>query len=199
MVNGLLSLAFSGLKGETGATGATGATGPAGVTSAVASVDGSSGTPSVAVTLSNGQLSFAFSGIKGVPGTSIVLSTSIVSDKNDNTKAATPKAVYEEVHPAVQSSQPAGGFAPNVLYALGTITGTVSFALASPADNTINNHYFWTFDTGSTAPNVTFPASITKWFGEGLKEENGVKMPDIKENKHYEVSVLDGVGALSEC
>ena len=70
------------------------------------------------------------------------ISTNVTTDKADNTKVAGAKATYDEVHPAVVSSQPAGGFAPNVLYDLGTITGTVTFTMASPSDATIINHYY---------------------------------------------------------
>jgi hypothetical protein len=96
--------------------------------------------------------------------------------------------VYSEIHPAVQSSQPQGGFLPNVEYNLGTLTGTVTFALASAVSGIVN-HYYWTFDTGGTAPTITWPAGIS-W--------NGGAAPTINASKHYEISVLDGVGAYME-
>ena len=118
------------------------------------------------------------------------ISTNVATDKADNTKVAGAKAVYDEVHPAVVSSQPAGGFAPNILYDLGTITGTVTFTMASPSDATIINHYYWTFETSSTAPTITWPTGITSW--------NGGSAPTIAASKHYEISVLDGVGCYLE-
>lgn len=118
------------------------------------------------------------------------ISTNIATDKADNTKVAGAKAVYDEIHPAVVSSQPAGGFAPNVLYDLGTITGTVTFTIASPSDATIVNHYYWTFETSSTAPTITWPVGITSWYGGSA--------PAIAASKHYEVSVLDGIGCIME-
>ena len=98
--------------------------------------------------------------------------------------------IYSAIHPANGSSQPAGGMLPNVLYNLGELSGSVTIAFATPADNTIANHYFFTFSTGATAPSVTFPASITSWMGGSA--------PTINANKHYEISVLGGVGVAME-
>lgn len=90
----------------------------------------------------------------------------------------------------VASSQPAsGGMLPNVLYTLGTLTGTVTFTLASPTIATRVNHYYWTFDTSSTAPTITWPTGIT-WLGGSA--------PTVNASKHYEISVLDGVGVSME-
>lgn len=127
-----------------------------------------------------------YSDLIGTP----TVSSNVATDKADNTKVAGAKATYDEIHPAVVSSQPAGGFAPNVLYDLGTITGTVTFTMASPSDATIINHYYWTFETSSTAPTITWPAGITSWYGGSA--------PTIAASKHYEISVLDGVGCIME-
>lgn len=118
------------------------------------------------------------------------ISTNVVTDKTSDTKTSSPKSVYDEIHPSTQSSQPAGGFLPNVIYNLGTLSGNTTFALATPADSSVANHYYWTFDTGSTAPTITWPASITEW--------NGGSAPTINASKHYEISVLNGVGAFME-
>ena len=125
----------------------------------------------------------------GVIPTVPTISTDIETDKASNTKTASPKAVYDEVHPSVASSQPQDGFLPNVLYNLGTLTGSVTFALATPADNTIVNHYYWTFEAGSTAPTITWPAGVT-WLGGSA--------PEISADKHYEISVLNGYGTFLE-
>ena len=64
--DGLLSLSFSGLKGEQGiqgiqgVQGVQGEPGPAGVTSATVSVDANTGTPSATASVSNGVLSLEF-------------------------------------------------------------------------------------------------------------------------------------------
>ena len=76
-----------------------------------------------------------------------------------------------------------------MLYNLGTLTGSVTFALATPADNTIVNHYYWTFEAGSTAPTITWPAGVT-WLGGSA--------PEISADKHYEISVLNGYGTFLE-
>lgn len=125
----------------------------------------------------------------GVIPTVPTISTDIASDKTSNTKTASPKAVYDEVHPAPGSSEPSGGFLPNVVYNLGTITGSRSFAMAAAVSGIVN-HYFWTFETGSTAPTITWPAAITAW--------NGGSAPTINASKHYEISVLNGIGAYME-
>lgn len=99
------------------------------------------------------------------------------------------KAVYDEVHPAVASAQPTGGMLPNILYNLGELAGDTTFTLATPSDANIVNHYFWTFDTGSTAPTITWPSGIS-WFGGSA--------PTINASKHYEISVLNGIGVAME-
>jgi len=99
-----------------------------------------------------------------------------------STNVVTSGGVYDEVHPAVVSSQPSGGFLPNILYELGELEGDTTFALASEVSGIVN-HYYWTFETGSTAPTITWPSGIS-WCGGSA--------PTISTNKHYEVSVLDG-------
>lgn len=120
------------------------------------------------------------------------ISTDVVADADSDVKAASPKAVKVYVDNAVnmpmESVQPDGGFLPNVLYALGKLSGDTTFALATPTDNTIVNHYYWTFETGTTAPTITWPAGIT-WAGGSA--------PSISENKHYEISVLNSVGLFT--
>lgn len=88
---------------------------------------------------------------------------------------------------AAETTQPGGGFLPDVVYALGTLTGTVTFALAAAVSGNVN-HYFWTFDTGSTAPTVTWPSGIT-WVDSA---------PTVAANKHYQISILGGIAAYME-
>ena len=95
----------------------------------------------------------------------------------------------------VASSQPAGGMAPNTLYNLGILSGAVTFAFASPSDNTIMNEYMFTFDSGSTAAVPTWPNTITAWVGNCL-DSNGD--PEIAASKHYEVSVVGGYAFIAE-
>ena len=90
----------------------------------------------------------------------------------------------------VETCQPQGGMLPNVMYNLGLLSGDTTFAFASPSDNSIANHYFFTFSTGATAPIITWPAAIGNWFGGSA--------PTINAFKHYEVSVLDGYALYVE-
>ena len=137
------------------------------------------------VTSVNGQTGAVSLAIPTVPTID-----SSIDNASSNSDTAGAKAVYDAVHPATGSSQPAGGFAPNIVYNLGTLSGNTTFALATPADANIANHYFWTFDTPATAPTITWPAGITSWYGGSA--------PTIQASKHYEVSVLNGVGIAME-
>lgn len=92
------------------------------------------------------------------------------------------------IQPPFQTAQPAGGMLPNIMYVLGELSGDTTFAFAAPTDNTIVNHYYFTFDTPSTAPTITWPAAITMW-ADGDE-------PTIEESTHYEVSVINGVAAI---
>lgn len=118
------------------------------------------------------------------------ISTNVVEDKLSDTKTSSPKSVYNEIHPSVGSSQPSGGMLPNTVYNLGILSGNITFSLATPSDISIVNHYYWTFSTSSTAPIITWPAGITSWIGGNA--------PTISASKHYEVSVLNGVGVYFE-
>lgn len=95
---------------------------------------------------------------------------------------------FDAVMP-IATTQPQGGFLPNLVYDLGVLTGTVTFALASPTDNITPNAYHWTFETGSTAPTVTWPSGIT-WPTDFE--------PEVNANCHYEVLVRNGYATLLE-
>lgn len=88
----------------------------------------------------------------------------------------------------VETSQPQGGFLPDVIYKLGTLTGSVAFALAAAVTGNAN-HYFIVFDTDSTAPTITWPAGLTWADGSA---------PTVAASKHYEVSIMDGIAAYLE-
>lgn len=123
------------------------------------------------------------------------LSTDVVADKASNVKASTPKSVYDFVKPQSQSSIPAGGLQPGILYNLSVLTGSVTIDLATPADANVANEYAFTFATGSTAPSITWPSGLLGWAGNCI-DSNGV--PEVKASKFYEVSILNGVGAIME-
>ena len=92
--------------------------------------------------------------------------------------------------PNAAQEQPLDGMLPNVLYTLGTLSGSVVFRLAPALDGSRISHWFWTFDTGASVPSVTWPSEIRKW--------NGGSAPEMEPNRHYEVSVLGGVAAFME-
>ena len=75
------------------------------------------------------------------------------------------------------------------MYNLGTLAGDTTFTLAAATDNTIVNHYYWTFDTPATAPTITWPTGLT-WVGGSA--------PTVAASKHYEVSVINGIAAYME-
>lgn len=103
--------------------------------------------------------------------------------------AVSQEELEDAVNPTIGTTQPSGGFLPNKVYDLGTLTGTVTFALASPTDNTRPNPYHFTFDTGSTAPTITWPSGIT-WAGGSA--------PTINATSHYEIMVRKGYGTSLE-
>lgn len=89
----------------------------------------------------------------------------------------------------VDTTQPSGGMLPNVFYNLGTLSGSITFTIAAPEDADIVNHYYWTFDTGSTAPTIIWPSGIS-WYGGSA--------PTISASKHYEVSIIDNIAICME-
>lgn len=114
---------------------------------------------------------------------------SLDGNESNETKYPSTKAVYDAIHPSIESLQPQNGFLPNILYILGELTENTTFSLATPENSNIVNHYYWIFETGSTAPTITWPNGIT-WFGGSA--------PIINSNKHYEISVLNSIGVFME-
>lgn len=109
-----------------------------------------------------------------------------LSAQSTDTQYPSAKAAYDAINPSVQSSQPAGGFAPGVVYDLGTLTGSVTFDLAAGVTGKVNA-YHWTFDTGSTAPTVNWPSGV-------IWPDNVT--PTVDTGKHYEVLVRNGYGSI---
>lgn len=117
-----------------------------------------------------------------------------IDNASSNSDTAGAKAVYDAVHPATVSSQPAGGMLPNVLYKLGTLTGTVTISFAAASDANIENEYKFTFTADDPAPSITWSAAIDRWVGSCV--ESGA--PVITAGNMYEVSVLDGIAVILE-
>lgn len=81
----------------------------------------------------------------------------------------------------IETSYPSGGFRPNTIYDLGTLTGTQTFALYTTGlDATVKNEWVWSFKAGSTAPTITWPSGIT-W--------DGGSAPTVNASSLYEISV----------
>ena len=143
-----------------------------------------------------------FSGEIDGYGTMRVISDNIVAPFNGDITygcnpgqiAADSNALMEYVNSVFdlryyETSEPSGGMLPNREYQLGTLSGNTTFTLAAGTSG-VTNHYFWSFDTGSTAPTITWPSGITSWYGGSA--------PTINASKHYEVSVLNGVAVVME-
>ena len=111
-------------------------------------------------------------------------------DKQLTQNGATVQKLLDAIQPAIQTTQPVTGMLPNILYDFGELEGDTTFLMATPEDETIVNHYYWMFDTPSSAPTITWPVAITSWMGDDA--------PNIEASKHYEISVLNGVGAYME-
>ena len=94
--------------------------------------------------------------------------------------------VWEAIHPQILNTN---YIFPNQMHKFGTVTGSKTWTLVTPTYNDIVNHYFWTFETSSTAPTITWPSGLT-W--------PGGSPPAILANKHYEISVLNNYVAWME-
>lgn len=80
-----------------------------------------------------------------------------------------------------------------------TTTNVSKFTIASglrvgiELDNSLSTsleYFHWIFDTGATAPTITWPSAIKEWAGGSA--------PTIAANKRYEVSLLKGVAVVLE-
>lgn len=87
--------------------------------------------------------------------------------------------------PDKETAMPEDGMLPNVYYALGLLEGDTIFTLAAGGQK--SNHYYFAFDTGAEAPTITWPVEVLAWRDDTA--------PEIAADTHYEVSILDGVGA----
>lgn len=115
-----------------------------------------------------------------------------LSTESTDTQYPSAKTVYDAIQNAggdtqVETTIPAGGMLPNVVYELGTVTNDFEVTLAAGQQGKLN-HYFFTFETGSTPPTITWPS---------LSWEDGEE-PTLEANKHYSFSILDGA-ALYAC
>ena len=70
------------------------------------------------------------------------------------------------------------------------------FTMKAALDNEILNVWYWSFDTGATAPTISWP-SITWCDSVDTETVDDVVVPIIESNKHYEISVMDGYGTIT--
>lgn len=128
--------------------------------------------------------------LEGSGGGSTIVPVTEWSSVPSNENVPSEKLTYDSIYPTIVTSQPSGGMLPNIPYDLGELSGNVTITFAPPIDNNVINHYFFIFETGATAPTITWPAAVVAWYGGTA--------PTIDVNKHYEVSVLDGIGVIME-
>lgn len=167
----------SGFITDAGVTSFNGSTGAVTYTAPVTSVNGSTGAVTVAVPTKTSDLTNDSGFV-----------TEAIESEEVVTSAGTLTSPYANMSKA--TAIPAGGMLPNVYYALGTVSADTTMSLATPVSSAILNHYYFTFDIGSTIPTITWDSAITSWFGGAA--------PSLSANKHYEVSVLEGVGVFME-
>ena len=167
------------------------------------SVDNAVGTPSVEITQSvennKQKLYFNFKNIKGEKG-----EKGDIGDKGDafTYDDFTPEQLKILQDKVVESSKevamvevnkytdlvklpnievPVSGdtvtLEPNKVYNI-AIGESLTLALTPPTDTTITNEYQCSFDTGATAPTVTFPADVI-W----------AETPSVEANMHYEFNI----------
>lgn len=164
------------------------------------SVDNAVGTPSVEINQSvennKQKLSFNFKNIKGEKGDIGDKGESFTYDDftPEQLKALQDKVVesskevamvevnkYTDLVKLPNIEVPVSGdtvtLEPNKVYNI-AIGESLTLALTPPTDTTITNEYQGSFDTGSTAPTVTFPSNVI-W----------AEIPTINENTHYEFSI----------
>lgn len=164
------------------------------------SVDNVVGTPSVEITQSvennKQKLSFNFKNIKGEKGdignkgdafTYDDFTPEQLKTLQDKVVESSKEVAMVEVNKytdlvklpniEVSVSGDTVTLEPNKVYNI-AIGESLTLALTPPTDTTITNEYQGSFDTGSTAPTVTFPSNVI-W----------AEIPTINENTHYEFSI----------
>ena len=175
IVNKLLQLAFHNLKGDPGQSAY-----------ALAVALGYTGTEEEWIASLHGAAGVGFD---DASTPAVADGTLIIALTNGDLMTIDLNHVHPQYYSKeVETSQPQGGFLPDVIYKLGTLTGSVTFALAAAVTGNAN-HYFIVFDTGSTAPTITWPAGLTWADGSA---------PTVAASKHYEVSIMDGIAAYLE-
>lgn len=177
------TFAFTGLKGEQGLPGNDGAkgdkgdiglTGPQGETGPVGP-QGPKGE-----TGEKGEQ--GIQGVKGDPFTYDDFTPEEIANlKKPATDAANELNKYLDIVKLPVVETPASGTTvamdANKVYDI-TIGESLTITINAPTDLTVTNEYQGSFDTGATAPTVTFPADVI-W----------AETPSVEANTHYEFNI----------
>ena len=166
--------ALKGPKGDQGEKGDTGERGPQGETGPVGP-QGPKGDPG-----DKGEQ--GIQGVKGDPFTyDDFTPDEIVNLKKPATDAANELNKYLDIVklPVVETTTSEATLAmdANKVYDI-TIGESLTITINAPTDLTVTNEYQGSFDTGATAPTVTFPADVI-WAG----------IPSVEANTHYEFNI----------
>lgn len=101
---------------------------------------------------------------------------------------AIKKMVESAAAGEVETQVPETGMQPRIYYDLGDINVDTNFTLGENIEGI--EHYYFGFNTGEVVPEITWPTQVLAWADD--------KAPEIAANKHYEISILNGVGAWLE-
>lgn len=147
-------------------------------------------------------LSGSYNDLEDKPTVPIV-STNVLSDKTDDTKASSPKSIYSFTYPEVQTytveetvipAEEEGqedtveetivipDMLPNVKYSFGTLTSGTFVLDTTGLDTKIENIWQWSFDTDTESELSTFTMPTVKW-------TNG-SAPSITAGKYYDIKVV---------
>ena len=165
---------LKGPKGDQGEKGDTGERGPQGETGPVGP-QGPKGDPG-----DKGEQ--GIQGVKGDPFTyDDFTPDEIVNLKKPATDAANELNKYLDIVklPVVETpvSETTVAMDANKVYDI-TIGESLTITINAPTDLTVTNEYQGSFDTGVTAPTVTFPADVI-W----------AETPSVEANTHYEFNI----------
>ena len=177
------TFAFTGLKGEQGLPGNDGAKGdkgdigPAGPQGEIGPVG-----PQGPKGDSGEKGEQGIQGVKGDPFTYDDFTPDEIANlKKPATDAANELNKYLDIVklPVVETpaSETTLAMDANKVYAI-TIGESLTLTLNAPTDLTVTNEYQGSFDTGATAPTVTFPADVI-WSDT----------PSVEANTHYEFNI----------
>ena len=165
---------LKGPKGDQGEKGDTGERGPQGETGPVGP-QGPKGDPG-----DKGEQ--GIQGVKGDPFTyDDFTPDEIVNLKKPATDAANELNKYLDIVklPVLETpvSETTVAMDANKVYDI-TIGESLTITINAPTDLTVTNEYQGSFDTGATAPTVTFPADVI-W----------AETPSVEANTHYEFNI----------